>query len=114
MFQSPLVPAKAGTQIHPLTPAAMNWIPAFAGMSGVRVGHAATPIRAAIEATGGQFSTVTDPSAVSLLEKHATTARDTGAITDAELKAWLDEQNDRAAAGRLTLAMPMFLAAATR
>jgi ubiquinone/menaquinone biosynthesis C-methylase UbiE len=56
----------------------------------------------------------TDPSTVPLLAKHATTARDVGAITDAELESWLDEQNKRAAAGRLTLAIPMFLAAATR
>jgi SAM-dependent methyltransferase len=56
----------------------------------------------------------TDPPTVSLLEKHATTARDVGAITDAELAGWLDEQRERAAAGRLTLAIPMFLAAATR
>jgi ubiquinone/menaquinone biosynthesis C-methylase UbiE len=56
----------------------------------------------------------TDPPAVSLLEKHATTARDVGAITDVELTSWLEEQRERAAAGRLTLAIPMFLAAATR
>jgi len=56
----------------------------------------------------------TEPPTVSLLEKHATTARDVGAITDGELKSWLDEQRERAAAGRLTLALPMFLAAATR
>ena len=56
----------------------------------------------------------TDPSTVPLLAKHATTAREVGAITDAELESWLDEQHKRAAAGRLTLAIPMFLAAATR
>ncbi|WP_030439096.1 methyltransferase domain-containing protein [Actinoplanes subtropicus] len=56
----------------------------------------------------------TEPATVSLLEKHAATAREVGAITDAELKSWLDEQHERAAAGRLTLAIPMFLAAATR
>ena len=56
----------------------------------------------------------TDPSTVPLLAKHAATARDVGAITDGELKSWLDEQDERAAAGRLTLAIPMFLAAATR
>src|SRR3954470_19999534 len=41
---------------------------------------------------------LTDAATVSLLAKHATTAREVGAITDGELKSWLDEQHERAAA----------------
>ncbi len=33
----PLIPAKAGIQIHPQTSEGFTWIPAFAGMSGVRM-----------------------------------------------------------------------------
>lgn len=57
---------------------------------------------------------LTDASTRSLLTPHATTARDTGTITTAEAEQWLAEQDDRAATGRLMLAVPMFLAAGTR
>jgi hypothetical protein len=33
----PLIPAKAGTQIHPERVVGFTWIPAFAGTSGVEV-----------------------------------------------------------------------------
>jgi ubiquinone/menaquinone biosynthesis C-methylase UbiE len=49
-----------------------------------------------------------------LLDSHAAAARQTGAVSDAEAEAWLGEQTRRAAAGRMTFAIPMFLAAATR
>jgi ubiquinone/menaquinone biosynthesis C-methylase UbiE len=57
---------------------------------------------------------LTDASTRSLLAPHATAARDTGAITAAEAEQWIAEQDDRAATGRLMLAVPMFLAAGTR
>jgi SAM-dependent methyltransferase len=56
----------------------------------------------------------TDPSALPLLTTHAAAARETGAVTDTEAGAWLAEQTERAATGRLLLAVPMFLATATR
>jgi ubiquinone/menaquinone biosynthesis C-methylase UbiE len=56
----------------------------------------------------------TDVSTRLLLAKHATAARDTGAITAAEADQWITEQDRRAAAGRLMVAIPMFLAAGTR
>lgn len=57
---------------------------------------------------------LTDASTRSLLAPHATAARDTDAITAAEAEQWIAEQDDRAATGRLMLAVPMFLAAGTR
>ncbi len=33
---NPLIPAKAGTQIHPERLVGFTWVPAFAGMSGVQ------------------------------------------------------------------------------
>ncbi|HEY3694039.1 hypothetical protein [Phenylobacterium sp.] len=34
---SPLIPAKAGTQIHPESFVGFTWIPTFAGTSGIEV-----------------------------------------------------------------------------
>ena len=56
----------------------------------------------------------TDAGMLPLLAKHAEAAHDTGAITAGELAEWLDDQNRLAAAGRLMMAIPMFLAAGTR
>ncbi|GAA2695386.1 methyltransferase domain-containing protein [Actinoplanes palleronii] len=56
----------------------------------------------------------TDAAARLLLAKHATAAHDTGTITAAEAEQWTADQNHRAATDRLLLAIPMFLAAATR
>jgi ubiquinone/menaquinone biosynthesis C-methylase UbiE len=56
----------------------------------------------------------TAPPAQQLVAKHAFAARETGAISGAEAEAWIADQERRAAAGRLLLAIPMFLAAGTR
>lgn len=56
----------------------------------------------------------TDATTLPLLTGHANAARRTGAINDEQFDAWVDEQTRRAAAGRLMVAIPMFVAAATR
>jgi len=56
----------------------------------------------------------TEATTVPLIAGHAEAARRTGAISDEQAAAWVDEQTRRAAAGRLMVAIPMFLAAATR
>ncbi|MEU8611957.1 methyltransferase domain-containing protein [Actinoplanes sp. NPDC048791] len=56
----------------------------------------------------------TDASTLPLLAGHAAAACNTGAISDEEAEEWVGEQTRRAAAGRLLLAVPMFLAAGTR
>jgi ubiquinone/menaquinone biosynthesis C-methylase UbiE len=56
----------------------------------------------------------TAASTLPLLTGHADAARRTGAISGEEAEAWVGEQARRAAADRLMLAIPMFLAAATR
>ncbi|MGI5214651.1 methyltransferase domain-containing protein [Plantactinospora sp. CA-290183] len=55
-----------------------------------------------------------DATALPLIAGHAEAARRTGAISDEQAEAWIREQNGRAAAGRLMIAIPFFLAAATR
>ena len=45
---------------------------------------------------------------------HATAARQAGAITGDEADNWVSEQTRRAHDDRLLVAIPMFLAAATR
>ena len=49
-----------------------------------------------------------------MLAGHATAARQAGAITADEAESWISEQTRRAHDGRLLVAIPMFLAAATR
>jgi SAM-dependent methyltransferase len=56
----------------------------------------------------------TDASAEKLLPSHAAAARAAGVISEAEAAEWLSDQAGRAAAGRLLIAVPMFLAAGTR
>ncbi|WP_433362436.1 methyltransferase domain-containing protein [Actinoplanes sp. CA-142083] len=56
----------------------------------------------------------TDASAKLLLPSHAAAARSSGAVSEAEVAEWLADQDARAAAGRLMIAVPMFLAAGTR
>lgn len=56
----------------------------------------------------------TGEAAQSLLVGPARIARDTGAISAEEADAWIGEQAARAAADRSMLAVPMFLASATR
>src|SRR4051812_42732110 len=50
--QIPLIPANAGTQIHPPTPADVTWVPAFAGMNGKK--YSAPPALAAGRALGAR------------------------------------------------------------
>ncbi len=56
----------------------------------------------------------TEPATQRLLAGHAAAAREVGAISGAEAEAWIGEQERRAEAGRLMVAMPMFLAAGGR
>lgn len=56
----------------------------------------------------------TDAAMQPLLAGHADAARQTGAISVDQAEAWVSEQTRRAACGRLIVAVPMFLAAATR
>jgi ubiquinone/menaquinone biosynthesis C-methylase UbiE len=56
----------------------------------------------------------TDATVRPLLAGHAAGARETGAVSGAEAEAWVEEQARRAATGRAMVAVPMFLAAATR
>jgi ubiquinone/menaquinone biosynthesis C-methylase UbiE len=56
----------------------------------------------------------TDATTLPLVTGHAAAARQTGAISDEQAEAWVSEQTRRAAADRLMVAIPMFLAAATR
>jgi len=59
-------------------------------------------------------SIFSDAAALPLITGHADAARRTAAISDEQAEAWVSEQAGRAAAGRLLLAVPLFLAAATR
>lgn len=56
----------------------------------------------------------TDATLVPILAGHATAARETGAISGDEAQDWVSEQTRRAQVDRLLVAIPMFLAAATR
>jgi SAM-dependent methyltransferase len=56
----------------------------------------------------------TDAAMQPLISGHAAAARETGAISGEQAEAWVGEQTRRAAAGRLMIAIPMFLASATR
>ncbi|MEO3930108.1 methyltransferase domain-containing protein [Micromonosporaceae bacterium B7E4] len=59
-------------------------------------------------------SVFTDTTMLPILSGHATAARKTGAISDDQAENWVDEQTQRARDGRLLVAIPMFLASATR
>jgi ubiquinone/menaquinone biosynthesis C-methylase UbiE len=56
----------------------------------------------------------TDATMLPILLGHATAARQTGAISGDEAETWVSEQTRRAHDERLLVAIPMFLAAATR
>jgi hypothetical protein len=56
----------------------------------------------------------TDATMLSILVGHATAAHQTGAISGDEAESWVSEQTRRAQDQRLLVAIPMFLAAATR
>jgi ubiquinone/menaquinone biosynthesis C-methylase UbiE len=56
----------------------------------------------------------TDATMRPILVGHATAAQQAGAITGDEAENWVSEQTRRAQDGRLLVAIPMFLAAATR
>lgn len=56
----------------------------------------------------------TDTTMLPILTGHATAARAAGAISGDQADNWVSEQTGRAQDGRLLVAIPMFLAAATR
>jgi ubiquinone/menaquinone biosynthesis C-methylase UbiE len=56
----------------------------------------------------------TDTVVLPILTGHTAAAREAGAISDDQAENWIDEQARRARDGRLLLAVPMFLASATR
>jgi ubiquinone/menaquinone biosynthesis C-methylase UbiE len=56
----------------------------------------------------------TDAVMVPVLANLAEKARSAGAISDAQAEAWLAEQHERGRRGRLFLALPLFVTAATR
>jgi len=56
----------------------------------------------------------TGATTLPLVTGHAVAARKEGAITAEQAEAWIAEQTRRAAADRLLIAIPMFVAAATR
>ncbi|NJP32052.1 methyltransferase domain-containing protein [Micromonospora thermarum] len=56
----------------------------------------------------------TDATMLPMLVGHATAAHKTGAISGDEAEKWVSEQTRRAQDDRLLVAVPMFLAAATR
>jgi ubiquinone/menaquinone biosynthesis C-methylase UbiE len=56
----------------------------------------------------------TDAAMLPIPVGHATAARQTGAVGGDEAENWISEQTRRAQDGRLLVAIPMFLAAATR
>ena len=56
----------------------------------------------------------TDTTMLPILTGHATAAREAGAISGDQAEGWVSEQTGRAQDGRLLVAIPMFLAAATR
>ena len=55
-----------------------------------------------------------DTTMLPILTGHATAAREAGAISDDQAENWVGEQARRARDGRLLVAIPMFLASATR
>jgi hypothetical protein len=55
-----------------------------------------------------------DATMLPILVGHANAARQTGAISGDDAENWVSEQTRRAQDGRLLVAIPMFLAAATR
>jgi hypothetical protein len=56
----------------------------------------------------------TDATMLPIFVGHVTAARQTGAISGDEAENWVSEQTRRAQDGRLLVAIPMFLATATR
>lgn len=56
----------------------------------------------------------TDAAMVPLLVNLAERARSAGAISEAQAEGWIAEQRERGEAGRLFLAIPMFVTAGTR
>ncbi|MGK5741479.1 hypothetical protein [Micromonospora sp. URMC 103] len=56
----------------------------------------------------------TDATMQPLLAGHAEAAHQIGAVSAEQAEAWVSEQARRAQNGRLMVAVPMFLAAATR
>jgi hypothetical protein len=57
---------------------------------------------------------LTDPATLPMLSGLAEGARSADAVSGPEAEAWVAEQRERARAGRLFLAVPLFTASATR
>jgi SAM-dependent methyltransferase len=95
-----IVHARADTVTHPRIARGYRNLLLDAGF-----GDVATEVHTAV---------FTDASALPLLTGHAAAARRTGAISDREAEVWIGDQTRRAAASRLLVAVPMFVAAGTR
>jgi ubiquinone/menaquinone biosynthesis C-methylase UbiE len=95
-----IVHARADTLPHPRIARAYRALLLDAGFENVEV-----------EVHTAMF---TDTAILPILSGHATAARDAGVITEDQAGNWVDEQARRARDGRLLVAIPMFLASATR
>jgi ubiquinone/menaquinone biosynthesis C-methylase UbiE len=95
-----IVHARADTIPHPRIARAYRTLLRDAGFHDVHV-EVHTPV-------------FTDATLLPILAGHATAAHQTGAITSGEADTWVSEQTRRAQNERMLIAIPMFLAAATR
>jgi ubiquinone/menaquinone biosynthesis C-methylase UbiE len=95
-----IVHARADTLPHPRIARAYRALLLDAGFQNVEV-EVHTPV-------------FTDTTMLPILTGHATAAREAGSIGDDQAENWVDEQARRARDGRLLVAIPMFLASATR
>ena len=95
-----IVHARADTLPHPRIARAYRNLPLDAGFHYVH-----------LEVHTAVF---TDTTMLPILTGHATAAREAGAISGDQAEGWVSEQTGRAQDGRLLVAIPMFLAAATR
>jgi hypothetical protein len=60
------------------------------------------------------MAVLTDPAVLPMLVGLAEGARSAGAVSGPHAEAWVAEQRERARAGRLFLAIPLFIASATK
>jgi ubiquinone/menaquinone biosynthesis C-methylase UbiE len=95
-----IVHARAGTIPHPRIARAYRGLLLDAGFHDVEI-----EVHTAI---------FTGARALPMVTGHADVARRTGAVSDEQAESWIGEQTRRAAADRLMVAIPMFLAAGTR
>jgi ubiquinone/menaquinone biosynthesis C-methylase UbiE len=95
-----IVHARADTLPHPRIARAYRNLPLDAGFHDVDM-----EVHTAVFA---------DTTMLPILTGHATAAHEAGAISDDQAENWVGEQARRARDGRLLVAIPMFLASATR